>query len=295
MRQSFEAPTLSQALARAQRALGPQATLRHVERLGPRGVRVEVEGPGLDLGARLAARGIHPARRASLLQDLSPDAEGAQRLRWRVERALPVDPRAGKHVARHVALVGPTGVGKTTTVAKLAARAMLDQGLRVGLVTLDLYRVAAVDHLRTYADLLGVPLAVAQDRRELAGALAQFADRDLVLVDTAGRSPRDPARLAELAGLLQGVDLHVNLVLAANASYHALRDARERFAALRPRGLVLTKLDEVSHPGDAFEALATDELPLRWTTDGQEVPDDLDPACAHALASWVLGAEEQCA
>ena len=100
-----------------------------------------------------------------------------------------------------------------------------------------------------------------------------------------------PGRVAELAELCAGGDVRVELVLAANASLHALRDAMERFGALRPRGLVLTKLDEVSHPGDALEALAECELPLRWTTAGQDVPDDLEPARVSQLVDWVLGEE----
>ena len=152
---------------------------------------------------------------------------------------------------RVVALVGPTGVGKTTTVAKLAADFKLVKGLRPGLVTVDTYRIAAVEQLRTYAEIIDLPLAVANSPAEMRRAIEGLGDVDLVLIDTAGRSPRDEVKIRELAEFLAaaGPD-EVHLVLSAAGGEKSLRSAVERFATVHADRLILTKLDEAEGLGE---------------------------------------------
>lgn len=192
---------------------------------------------------------------------------------------------------RHlVALVGPTGVGKTTTIAKLAANYRLREKRRVGLITVDTYRIAAVEQLRTYADIIDLPMEVVSTPREMRQAVARMSDLDLILMDTAGRSPRDDVKIQELKSLLAeaGPD-EVHLVLSSVASGTSLAKTAESFAEVGTTSLVLTKLDEASSMGGLLPLLRASRLPLSYLTHGQNVPDDIAPADSSRLARTILG------
>ncbi len=176
-----------------------------------------------------------------------------------------------------VALVGPTGVGKTTTIAKLAARFALRHGRDgLALVTTDTFRVGAHEQLDTFARILDVPLHTAGDDGELADLLRHLSKNRLVLIDTAGVGQRD-VRLAEELALLarSRASLRVLLTLSANTERRTLVDAIGRFGAVKPAGCVLTKVDEAVAPGTALGALIETGLPLAYTCNGQNVPEDL--------------------
>lgn len=191
-----------------------------------------------------------------------------------------------------VALVGPTGVGKTTTIAKLAADHALRRGRKVSLVTTDTYRIGAVDQLRTYADIIGIPLAVAPTPGEAADAVRRASGSDLVFLDTAGRSPADDRRIDDLAELIEAVRPdHRLLVLAATTADVVLRRIIARFAALDPDGLVLSKLDEAPALGAIVNAPCRSSLPVALVTTGQDVPDCLADAVPERLAAAVLDGE----
>ena len=189
-----------------------------------------------------------------------------------------------------IALVGPTGVGKTTTVAKLAAAYKLRRGQRVGLITTDTFRIAAVEQLRTYASIISVPLRVVMSPAEMASACRAMSDCDVVLIDTAGRSPRDGQRLDELSGYLEAASPHeTHLVLSSTAGASALRRAASGFAKANPDRVLFTKVDEADSVGPMVSMVHEIGLPLSFITTGQEVPDHIEPGRAERLARMLLG------
>ena len=188
-----------------------------------------------------------------------------------------------------LALVGPTGVGKTTTVAKLAATCKLRYGRKVGLVTADTYRIAAVEQLRTYADIVGLPLKVALSPQDMAAAIDNLSDCEIVLIDTAGRSQHDAARLDELREFLDAAQPDAShLVLSLAAAESVILAAAERFAPLHPTRLILSKLDEAVDFGVVANIAGRVRLPISHVTTGQEVPDHIEHASADRLARLVL-------
>jgi flagellar biosynthesis protein FlhF len=237
--------------------------------------------------ARYVAERLEPEelRRADLIRDTLCEA---------VESCVPIAPpiAAVAGTRRVVALVGPTGVGKTTTVAKLAANFKLAHGLRPGLVTVDTYRIAAVEQLRTYAEIIDLPLAVANAPSEMRKAIDELGDVDLVLIDTAGRSPRDEVKIRELADFLAAAEPdEVHLVLSAVAGERSLRAAVDRFAVARADRLILTKLDEADGLGGVLSVLGHADRPVSYLTTGQAVPDDIEPADRARIARLILGQE----
>lgn len=200
----------------------------------------------------------------------------------------PIAVTSGKR--RVVALVGPTGVGKTTTIAKLAANFRLRDGIRMGLVTVDTYRIAAVEQLRTYAEIIDLPMKVVTGPREMRRALDELMGLDLVLIDTAGRSPRDELKIQELKSLLAEAEVdEVHLVQSLVASTKSLEATAEKFAAAGTTAMILTKLDEAVGMGTLMSVARKIPLPISYLTTGQNVPDDIEPAQARRMARLVLG------
>lgn len=226
----------------------------------------------------------HTLRDSSLLQE---------RLRERIAAELttagPIRVTPGERCV--VALVGPTGVGKTTTLAKLAANFRLKQNLRVGLITVDTYRVAAVEQLRTYADIIDLPMEVVATPREMRRAIQQFVDFDLVLLDTAGRSPRDAAKVQELRSILaEARPDEVHLVLSTTAGARSLLNTVDKFTGVGVTSLLLTKLDEATGLGNVLSLARGCEAPISYVTNGQNVPDDIAVADAAVMAEEILPA-----
>lgn len=295
--QRFVAGDLQTALAAVRRQLGPDAVIVDTRvvrqagwrRFGRRFDQVEVRA-ALDPAPPRPA----PAPRArpgglDLIE--APERADAAALRRAVFGGLeggaavaapqPVVVRPGER--RLVALVGPTGAGKTTTTAKLAAHLQLQQGWRVGVVTADTFRVGATEQLGAYARILGVPLEVAATPAALGRAIARLDGVDCVLVDTSGRGHRDDRRMGELAALLEAlraaaeapaVGLEVHLVLAATLRLAEARAIVHAYRAWVDR-LLLTKLDECEGPPDVSAAGAAAGLPLSYAAAGQRVPEDL--------------------
>ncbi len=198
---------------------------------------------------------------------------------------IEVEPGQG----RVVALVGPTGVGKTTTIAKLAANYRLRENKRVGLITVDTYRIAAVEQLRTYADIIDLPMEVVSTPREMRESIARMRELDLILMDTAGRSPRDEVKIQELKSMLgEAEPAEVHLVLSAVGGAKSLKTTAERFATVDTTALVITKLDEATCLGNLLSVTRGSGLPISYLTDGQNVPDDIQAAKQSTLARQIL-------
>jgi len=184
-----------------------------------------------------------------------------------------------------VALVGPTGVGKTTLIAKLAARWVLRHGARdIALVSTDCVRIGAQEQIHTLGRLLGVPAYAIDGAPDLTELLDRLGERRLVLIDSAGLSQRDPRLADELEALANTSDrLETSLVLSAAAQAGAIEESLARFAPARPTTCCVTKLDEATSLGGTLSALIRTKLPLAYLSDGQQVPEDLSPARSHQL------------
>ncbi len=188
-----------------------------------------------------------------------------------------------------VALIGTTGVGKTTTIAKIAAKYVLERGVSVALVTADTYRISAVDQLRTYSDIIGLPLEIVYSPEELKPALRKHRDKKLILIDTAGRSQNNSYQMDELRDFL-AVDpsIEKHLVLSATTKERDAEAILERFSVCRPDRILLTKTDETESIGFIVNLLFDRRLAMSYLTTGQSVPDDIEPAKPEALARLML-------
>lgn len=241
----------------------------------------------------LVDRGVEPAAALELSLGLTDESQGQVWLQTAVTRMLgpfqQITVAPGQR--RIAALVGPTGVGKTTTLAKLAAHFALNMGKKVGLITSDSYRIAAIEQLKTYGDILGIPLNVADTPEDMVRALKDTADCDIVLVDTGGRNHKDAARMAELRetlAVLRPDETHLVVSLTANP-----RDAYEWLDYYGPLGvnrLLFTKLDEAASPGLMLNLRRRCQYPVGYITYGQSVPDDIMPADRADFAQILLGA-----
>lgn len=200
------------------------------------------------------------------------------------------DPFAGAKGQTVCALVGPTGVGKTTTLAKLAAGQVLDRRKRAALLTVDTFRVGAVEQLRVYGRIMDVPVEIAGDERDLAEKIARHADKDVIFVDTAGVGQKDRMMLNKMATYFAGnAQFETHLIVSATTQYRDLADIAEQFRIFSPTSLIASKLDESNALGGVFTLAATHAYPLSWFTIGQQVPDDIEPATAERVVDQLLG------
>lgn len=224
-----------------------------------------------------------------------PATSWQQQLQHSVARELrvagPIQLPPGQR--RVVALVGPTGVGKTTTVAKLAAGFRMGTKRRVGLLTIDTFRIAAVQQLQAYAQIMDLPMAVVESEAQMDDAITQLGDVDLILIDTAGRSPKGDMNIDSLIDLLQTARPdETHLVLSATSTSAVIRSAIEGFAGARPTAAIVSKLDETPYTAAVLSALASTDgsagIPVSYITDGQHVPEDIAVANPEKLVERLL-------
>jgi len=224
---------------------------------------------------RLLRLGVPEHATGPILRHMGNGPPDPARLPWL--RAAPIEPeRAGDEGPLVVSLVGPTGSGKTTTCAKLAARFALGSGIPVGFITVDSFRVGAVEQLRTYSRILDVPLEVVIRASEAPRALRRLGDCKLVLVDTTGRAHHDCQALAEARKLLEALGVgQTHLVLGMNTDVADAQAVLAAYRALAYNRLLLTKIDETAQPGRSITLAESAGVPISYIATGQEVPEDL--------------------
>lgn len=189
-----------------------------------------------------------------------------------------------------VVFIGPTGVGKTTTLAKLAASFMLSSNKKIGLITADTYRIAAVDQLKTYAEILGIPISVAYSVTEISNEIQKYSDKDIILIDTAGCSYRDKQKFEELKKLVAASHAdHTFLVLSASVSSKNCKEIIKNYDFIQNYRLIFTKLDESPVYGSILNTKFYSNRSLSYITNGQNVPDDIEIANIDRLSKNLLG------
>lgn len=193
------------------------------------------------------------------------------------------------HEKKYILAAGPTGVGKTTTLAKLAAESMLKEQKKIAFITTDTYRIAAIDQIRTYAGILNAPLKVCYTPEDVKEAKEAFAEMDAVFIDTAGRNYRNKLFVQELKDLLgANDDTETYLVLSAASKYSDMQEIYMNFSAMNPEKLIFTKIDETAAKGSLYDFVQFAGLGVSYFSNGQNVPDDIMPASAKMMAEEIM-------
>ncbi|MCT4663110.1 MAG: flagellar biosynthesis protein FlhF [Tissierellales bacterium] len=202
----------------------------------------------------------------------------------------PVKPITLNNKQKIVIFVGPTGVGKTTTLAKIAAQYALVNKEKIGLITADTYRIAAVEQLKTYSEILGIPLKIIYDGSEIVEAVQDYYDKELILVDTAGRSHKNNDKVKELKEMLGQVkDPEIFLVLSSTTNKNTIDGIIETYKFINDYKLIFTKLDESDNYGIVMSTCYEKANPLSYITTGQSVPEDIKLANIDEIAKSLLG------
>jgi flagellar biosynthesis protein FlhF len=249
---------------------------------------------GGGLYGELVNQGIESEMAESLIQSASRGNPTPNELRSRVRRLLGdmivVDPPAELHAKSRIVsvFVGPTGVGKTTTIAKIAGQATTRFKKKVALITTDMMRVGSQDQLTRFGALLGVPAYTCSDVSTLKGLIESLDDRDLILVDTPGASPSDLARLSKLEAVLALPEARMNLVISATTRSEDIVKIVSRFQRFNPKRVVFTKIDETDSKSLLVGDLLRNEVAISYITNGQRVPDDLLVPVTAEMTKWVL-------
>ncbi|RNF38742.1 flagellar biosynthesis protein FlhF [Planococcus salinus] len=192
-----------------------------------------------------------------------------------------------------ICFIGPTGVGKTTTIAKIAADYMLREGKKVGLITSDTYRIAAVEQLKTYAGILDIPIKVVESSADLNEAMEDLAECEIILMDTAGRNYQQKQYIEELELLLpENNKVQINLVLSLTSKYEDMKKIIDNFQTIKMDQLLLTKKDETSSSGAILNLVHDYSIPIRYIANGQNVPDDILAVTPELIADFVLGDDD---
>ena len=232
------------------------------------------------LFSRLVNAEVSRQRAQTLVQRYTQENDGRAFPEWLAARVKTAGSSPAESLGgRRVMFVGPTGVGKTTTIAKLAAISALWERRKVLLLTADTYRIAAVEQLRTYAKILGVPMEVIFEPETVSEAIGKHPEADLVLLDTAGRSQKDTKRIEELASLYRAFRPDaVHLLIAANMKYRDMLDVVRKIGVVPITNLLFTKIDETSTYGALLDVVEDFERPVSFLTTGQNVPNDIEVA-----------------
>ncbi|GAA0107115.1 flagellar biosynthesis protein FlhF [Clostridium tertium] len=194
-----------------------------------------------------------------------------------------------------VVLVGPTGVGKTTTIAKLAGRLALIEKKKVGLITIDTYRIGAVEQLKTYAEIMNIPFKVVITLKEMENAVSELEDCDVILIDTTGRSSKNTMQISELRAFTQKVNAdHIALVISGTTKNRDIQTIINGYSEIGYEKMIITKLDETSSYGCIYNIIKKAQKPIAYITTGQNVPDDIRIPLKSEISKLILGEETIC-
>lgn len=234
----------------------------------------------------------------SMIHDIKNTDEGREKKRIpdsmlieKIHRIIKVNPTTG---GRITAFIGPTGVGKTTTIAKLAAISSLKQKKKVGLLTIDTYRIGAVEQLKIYADILGLPFEAVNNIKDIDRAMSNLESCDRIYIDTTGRSTKNLMQLSELKLYIDRIKPdNICLVISMTTKYRDLVEILKGFSGINYDRLILTKLDETSTYGSIVNIAYNTNVPISYITLGQNVPDDIEEASNDKLIELVLGEDSR--
>jgi flagellar biosynthesis protein FlhF len=241
-----------------------------------------------EVSEKIAMGILHPMMNAS--QGFSA-AQIYERSRKSLADLIPVagESKPFRKRSKIIAFVGPTGVGKTTTIAKLSAIYSFVKKLKVALISADTFRIAAIDQLQTFATIASIDMDVAYKPKDMPLLLKKFSGKDVVFIDTAGRNQRNPKEIAQLEKILVAANPdEVHLVLSATSSLRTMRDVVKRFSPLTPTRIIFSKLDEASAFGNMVNLVADHKIPISYLTIGQQVPDDIQMADSAAIAHMIF-------
>jgi flagellar biosynthesis protein FlhF len=189
------------------------------------------------------------------------------------------------------ALIGPTGVGKTTTLAKLASVYTLHKSKKVGLITIDTYRIGAVEQLKTYAEILGIPFGVVLTSKDIPEVLSKMEDCDIIFVDTTGRNSKNTLQVAETRKFIQELKAdRVYLVVSMTTKQRDMEKIIENYKQVNFNGLIITKVDETEAAGSILTAIKHGKVPISYLTTGQNVPEDIEEASKERIVNLIVGA-----
>lgn len=194
---------------------------------------------------------------------------------------------------KYINVLGPTGVGKTTTIAKIAARALLENKKKVGFITTDTYRIAAIEQLRTYANLLQAPVEIAYNSEDFKVAIKKMEDLDLIFIDTAGRNYKEIKFVEDVKQLIDfSLDMETFLVLSVTSKEEDMKAVIEKFKSFPIEKFIFTKVDETSSIGPMFNLMKQHQIGTAYFTDGQEVPEDITEATIESMINLLLAGVE---
>lgn len=227
----------------------------------------------------------------STIKNMKGEPDENLRIRKSIDKLVAI---SDNKIEGTVILIGPTGVGKTTTIAKLAGRLTLNDKKKVGLITVDTYRIGAVDQLKTYADILNLPFKVVLSIKDMEAAIESMKDCEVILIDTTGRSSKNVMQISELRAFVEKANpSSVHLVISCTTKEKDIIAITEGFKELNYSNVIITKLDETTTYGSILNILDSANKPLSFVTTGQNVPDDLMRITKAQISDLILGEYEQ--